>query len=308
MNRPLLFAVMAMSALAQGKLEILSATYGAGVNVVDLTDRVRSLVQSDTLNITIDTATLGQDPAPGQEKFIHIRYRSGGIDSLGVAKDFDAVRLPRKTGFSIADLSVDRGAAPTPAPATVPTTTAGLEILSATYGFENRVNDVRFRLQALIENNRLSFKVVNDLLGGDPAVGKNKTLTVIYSWQGKTYQVGQREGQSVNIPDPSAREVSRPAAPPASPPPAAAGIAPAATIDNGRPAAVRIFSARYIRGAESIDLRPRLSPLLANDRLAVEVNPSALGVAGGGYLAVRYEFRGRTFERTAADGQTLSLP
>jgi hypothetical protein len=300
--RTILMAALAASICpAQDRLEILSATYGAGVNVVDLTDRVKSLVRDNALAITIDTATLGQDPAPGQEKFIHIRYRSAGRDQIAAARDFDAVRIPRKAGFSVADLAVDRGAQPQ-------ATSQGLEILSATYGWENRVNDVRYRLQALVSNNRLSFKVANDLLGGDPAVGKNKTLTVVYSWQGRTYQVTQREDRNVDIPDPGAREVSAPA--PAAPAPnqAASNAPPPTSFDNGRPPAVRIFSARYIRGSEALDVRPRVEPLLANDRLSMQVNPGNLGVGGGGYLAVRYEFRGRTFERTASDGQTLSLP
>ncbi len=408
MRMKLLFSLlMASSALVFGqtKLEILSATYGAGLNVVDMTDHLRNLVRDNVLAITVDTATLQQDPAPGTEKTIRIRYRYGSVEELIVAKDFDTVRLPKKSGFSISELGVDRGGVPPPSVATpAPAVANDLRIVAASYGFENRRNDVRDRVEAQVRDNRASFKVVNAVLGADPAVGKTKTLEVTYVWQGQTYKMTQREERTINIPDSGATLVA--SAPVAAPAPAPAPVAapqglrviaatygfenrkndvrervvaqvsgdrasfkvtnvlmggdpaigktktlevtydyqgqtytvsaredstitlpdsraaaaapssmpvsgstgPAPGFDNGRPAAVRLFSARYVRGADSIDLRPRIQPMLANDRLSVNVNPGQLGVTGGGYLVVRYEYKGRTFERSASDGQTLSIP
>jgi hypothetical protein len=368
--------------MAQSRLEVLSATYGAGFNVVDLTDHVRTLVRGDALAITIDTATLGQDPAPGTEKSIRIRYRFGGKEELIVAKDFDSIRIPPKSGFSITELSVDRGAIPPlqiiaasygfenrtndvrervvaqirdnqasfkvtndvmggdpavgktktldvtytyrgqilritqredrvitiPDPGasvigtaqgpSQPASGAQLQIIAASYGFENRKNDVRQRVESQINGNRASFKVTNDAMGGDPAVGKMKTLEVTYLYQGQTYKTTQREDRVITIPDSGSSPVS--------PVPAAAGPSPG--FDNGRPPAVRIFSARYVRGTEMADVRPRVQPMLQNDRLSLGVNPGQLGVSGGGYLVVRYEYRGRTFEKSAPDGQTLAIP
>lgn len=403
----LLSLLMASSVLVFGqtKLEILSATYGTGLNVVDLTDHLRGLVRDNVLAITVDTATLQQDPAPGTEKTIRIRYRFGSTEELIVAKDFDSVRLPKKGGFSISELSVDRGGIPPPAAAVpAPAVANDLRIVAASYGFENRRNDVRDRVEAQVRDNRASFKVGNAALGADPAVGKTKNLEVTYVWQGQTYKITQREDRTINIPDSNATPIAgAPAvtAPPPAPAPAApqglqilaatygfesrkndvrervasqvngdrasfkvtnalmggdpaigkaktlevtyafqgqtytvsaredstitipdsrasavapsslpapVSTGPAPGFDNGRPAAVRIFSARYVRGADALDVRPRIQQMLANDRLSVNVNPGQLGVSGGGYLVVRYEYKGRTFERSASDGQTLSIP
>lgn len=401
----LLSLLMASSALifGQTKLEILSATYGAGLNVVDMTDHIRGLIRDNVLAMTVDTATLQQDPAPGTEKTIRIRYRYGSVEELIVAKDFDSVRLPKKSGFSIAELGVDRGGVPAPSVATpAPAVANDLRIVAASYGFENRRSDVRAKVEAMVRDNRASFKVANDALGPDPAIGKTKTLEVTYVWQGQTYKITQREDRTINIPDSSATAIAgapltTPAPPPVAAPqglqivaatygfenrkndvrervaaqvngdrasfkvtnalmggdpaigkaktlevtyafqgqtftvtaredstitipdsrasavapsslPAPTNSGPAPGFDNGRPAAVRIFSARYVRGADSLDVRPRIQQLLANDRMSVNVNPGQLGVSGGGYLVVRYEYKGRTFERSASDGQTLSIP
>ncbi|MBM3737709.1 MAG: DUF3395 domain-containing protein [Acidobacteria bacterium] len=305
----LTFAVVLSAAALCGQgLEIISATYGAGLKTIDVTDRVVALVQNGSLAITVDGSTLGADPAPGNEKVLLIRYRSAGKVSLHAAKDFDQVRLPGKGRFSISDLAVDRGgAAPAPAVTQAPAVVSNeLVIVSANWGWENRNSDVTQAVRAQVRDNRASFKVTNAMMGPDPAVGKTKTLTVTYTWQGKTYQVSQREDRTINIPDSGARQIGAGEAAPAAVTALASGSA--AAFDNGRPAATRIFSARYMRGSESIDVRPRVEPMLRDDRLDLPVNPGALGVSGGGYLVVRYEFRGRTFERAASDGQTLSLP
>jgi len=77
--------------------------------------------------------------------------------------------------------------------------TYGLEILSARYGTEDRFNDVRELLQSRVQNDRLSFKVTNAVMGGDPVRG-NKSLRLSYGWAGRTYDVTAKENQQVSIP------------------------------------------------------------------------------------------------------------
>ncbi len=57
----LLVCLAALPLLAQTNTswEIIRADYGSGNNWVDVTDRVRSLVQGDSLNFTVDGNTLG---------------------------------------------------------------------------------------------------------------------------------------------------------------------------------------------------------------------------------------------------------
>jgi predicted Zn-dependent protease len=77
--------------------------------------------------------------------------------------------------------------------------TAGLSILSATYGARNRFNDVRQRLQSLVQDNRLNLQVTNSSMGGDP-IGEPKTLRVRYEYAGRTYDMVVPENQWVSIP------------------------------------------------------------------------------------------------------------
>jgi len=75
----------------------------------------------------------------------------------------------------------------------------GLQILSARYGNNTRFTDVRELLQSRVQNDRLSFKVTNAAMGGDPVRGA-KTLSLSYGWAGRTYDVTARENQQLSIP------------------------------------------------------------------------------------------------------------
>ncbi len=76
----------------------------------------------------------------------------------------------------------------------------GLRIQSASYGTNDRFTDVRELLQSRVQNDRLSFKVTNAAMGGDPAKSKKKTLRLNYGWDGRTYEVTAAENQQVSIP------------------------------------------------------------------------------------------------------------
>ncbi|RPI24170.1 MAG: hypothetical protein EHM61_17850 [Acidobacteria bacterium] len=78
--------------------------------------------------------------------------------------------------------------------------TRGLQIQSASYGTSDRFTDVRELLQSRVQNDRLSFKVTNASMGGDPAKSQKKTLRLNYGWAGRTYDVTAKENQQVSIP------------------------------------------------------------------------------------------------------------
>lgn len=78
-------------------------------------------------------------------------------------------------------------------------TTAGLQIITASYGARDRFNDVRQRLQSRVQDNRLNFQVTNSSMGGDP-ISAPKTLQVRYAWAGRNYDVTVREQQWLSIP------------------------------------------------------------------------------------------------------------
>jgi hypothetical protein len=60
-----------------GALNIVSATYGAGRQRRDVTDRVRSMVRDGRLSISVNNDVLGGDPAPHTPKDLRVVYSSG---------------------------------------------------------------------------------------------------------------------------------------------------------------------------------------------------------------------------------------
>src|SRR5260370_5692199 len=86
---------VAFSSLAQShRWELLRAEYGSGGTWVDVTERVRTLVNGDSLNMRVDNFTLGGDPAPGARKTLRLRVRDDyGREQL--------LTYPEKESFSL---------------------------------------------------------------------------------------------------------------------------------------------------------------------------------------------------------------
>jgi len=76
-----------------------------------------------------------------------------------------------------------------PAPRITATTTGMTGIASkfigGYYGVQGRTVNVTDVLRSRIRDGALSFVVTNSALGGDPAVGADKILIVVYRYQGK---------------------------------------------------------------------------------------------------------------------------
>jgi len=51
-----------------------------------------------------------------------------------------------------------------------------------------------------VSGNALSFVVTNDFLGGDPAVGYDKVLIIVYRYRGTETATAVREGTTVSLP------------------------------------------------------------------------------------------------------------
>jgi len=78
--------------------------------------------------------------------------------------------------------------------------TRRLQIVTASYGAQNRFTDVRQLLQSRVQDDRLDLQVTNTSMGGDPMRGASKTLRINYQWAGSAYDVVARENQRVSIP------------------------------------------------------------------------------------------------------------
>ena len=82
----LLVCLAALPLLAQTNTswEIIRADYGSGNNWVDVTDRVLSLVQGDSLNFTVDGNTLGAIQRQGRNRALRLQLTDTGGSSRQV--------------------------------------------------------------------------------------------------------------------------------------------------------------------------------------------------------------------------------
>lgn len=75
------------------RLNILSATYGAGKKQIDATQKVTAMIQGDHLTITPVNSLLG-DPAPGTPKVLEIKYTFKGRTRTKKIPEKTTVTIP----------------------------------------------------------------------------------------------------------------------------------------------------------------------------------------------------------------------
>jgi hypothetical protein len=75
-----------------------------------------------------------------------------------------------------------------------------LKIIRGYYGVQGRTVNVTDLLRSRIREGALSFVVTNSALAGDPAIGADKILIVVYRYQGKESATAVREGNTLTIP------------------------------------------------------------------------------------------------------------
>ena len=75
-----------------------------------------------------------------------------------------------------------------------------LKVIAAQYGAEGKFYEVTDLLNASVVNDRLELFILNHTLGGDPAFGKEKELTVEYWYSGKRLSKTVKEGEKLMLP------------------------------------------------------------------------------------------------------------
>ncbi len=165
-----------------GRLRVMRAQYGADFRYFDVTNQLNSLIQNDQLDMRIDNASMGGDPAPDRRKRLTVVYLFDGQPYRAVVDEHGALELPN-SGTPI-----------------VQNEAANLEILHATYGAEEHRVDVTDVVRSALNGNQLQFLVSNGALGGDPAPGLHKNLRVIYRWGGVRYEAVAAEHSALAIP------------------------------------------------------------------------------------------------------------
>jgi hypothetical protein len=78
-----------------GRLTIISATYGEGSHIVDVSSRLRQQARGGRLDFYLDNSIAGRDPSPGRTKYLTITYKQGKDRSNVVTvREGDQVNLP----------------------------------------------------------------------------------------------------------------------------------------------------------------------------------------------------------------------
>lgn len=191
-----------------GAWTIVRAEYGTKAQHNDVTDIVKDLIGRGGVNgrVAVNNQTMGGDPAVGAEKHLRLwarnrrneerefDYREGGFieaGTFGVRRDPDDHRdsgNDRPGNYGDRDRDRDRD------------DYQGLRILRAYYGVQGRTVNVTELLRNRVRGGALNFFVANGELGGDPAVGYDKVLIVVYSYQGTETATAVREGSTLTLP------------------------------------------------------------------------------------------------------------
>jgi len=188
--------------------QIVRAEYGFKNQRNDVTDILKDLVGRGGVNgrVAITNQTMGGDPAVGADKSLRIfarrrennrggfverewDYKEGGFVEVRM---FD-VRMQEARRDDWDDRPARYGDRDRD-------DWNGLKIIRAYYGIQGRTVNVTDMLRARVRDGAMSFVVTNNALGGDPAVGADKYLIVIYRYQGQEAATFVREGYTLTIP------------------------------------------------------------------------------------------------------------
>jgi hypothetical protein len=176
------------------------ADWGSGNRRVDVTARVRQMLSGNGM-VRVNNQNLGGDPAVGADKVLRISAR----DARGAVQQFSY-----KEGSNIdASQFYNYGNPGRPGPGPGPgypnpgypnPGNGNLQIVRAYWGLNNRTNDVTRLLAGQVNNGSLVIQATNRNLGGDPAPGADKVLTVIYRVNGREQTSTVKEGNTLRIP------------------------------------------------------------------------------------------------------------
>jgi len=176
--------------------QVMFADWGAGNRRANVTDRVRTLLSGNGM-VKVNNQNMGVDPAVGADKILRISAR----DARGQVREFtykEGASIDASQFYNYGGYPGGGGGYPPPPPPNPGY--SNLQIMRAYYGLNNRTNDVTQLLRGQVNNGSLVMQVNNKNLGGDPAPGADKVLTVIYRVNGREQTATVKEGNTLRIP------------------------------------------------------------------------------------------------------------
>jgi|SRR6516162_5649001 hypothetical protein len=184
--------------------QIVRAEYGTRTQHNDVTDIVKDLLGRGGVNgrVAVNNQTMGGDPAVGADKHLRIwarnrryeerefDYREGGFVEAGtfIVRRDRGDWNDRPANYGDRDRDRDRD------------DDRGVSIVRAYYGWQGSTVNVTELLRSRMRDGQISFVVTNSAMGGDPAIGADKVLVVIYRYQGTEKAAIVREGYTLTLP------------------------------------------------------------------------------------------------------------
>lgn len=290
-----LFSVPAFAQVMPGPgWQVIKAEWGAGNRWMDVTYQVRMLLSGNGM-VKVNNQNMGGDPAVGADKILRIQARN----YQGQSRQFTY-----KEGQSIdASQFYSYGGGISPGPGG-----PGWQVMYADWGAGNRRVDVTARVRQMLSGNGM-VKVSNQNLGGDPAVGADKTLRIsARDARGAVQQFTYKEGQNIDAsqfynygsypggPGPGPGQGPGPGYPP-----------PGPGYGN-----LQIVRAYWGLNNRTSDVSQILRSQVQNGMLVIQANNRNLG--GDPYpgadkvLTVVYRVNGREQTATVKEGNTLRIP
>jgi len=199
-------AVFAPLAAAQGDTwQLTRADYGFKDKRTDVTDILGDLITRGGVNgrVAVNNQTMGGDPAVGKDKSLRVfatnrknqerefDYKEGSFIEASMFSVRQDEWGDRDRYADRNDRGRDRGR---------DRDDRGLRIIRGFYGVQGQSANVTDILRDLAHNGVLAVTVNNRSMGGDPAIGADKVLIVIYVSQGREQAVAVREGYTLSIP------------------------------------------------------------------------------------------------------------
>jgi hypothetical protein len=160
-------------------------------HAVDVTDRLRGEVVDNRLSVVANNNNFS-DPAPGVPKKLRVEYSIDSSPGVRTADENETLVIAAAAGKRLeirravyGDLADQKD-----------------QIAAGDVGTSVKIvyMDVAKILRDRIRDNALTIKAGNDTMGGDPAFGVAKRLTVEYSVAGKRHTVAVTEGDMLSLP------------------------------------------------------------------------------------------------------------
>ncbi len=288
-------AVCAVSASAQYSTavmpgpgwQVIKAEWGSGNRWMDVTNQVRMLLSGNGM-VQVNNQNMGGDPAVGADKILRIQARN----YQGQSRQFTF-----KEGSSIDAsqfYSYGGGGGGNNAP--------GWQVMYADWGAGNRRMDVTARVRTMLSGNGM-VKVNNQNLGGDPAVGADKTLRLsARDSRGQVREFSYKEGSNID-----ASQFYNYGGYPGGPGPGPGHPPPGGTYGN-----MQIIRAYWGLNNRTNDVSQILRNQIQNGTLVIQANNRNLGgdpwPGADKVLTVIYRVNGAEQTATVKEGNTLRIP